>query len=122
MNPEFRRQLWLGFSTTRMVVLPLLLLAFFAAAYATPGNRAATALAMTGSVLFAVLVWGMGTFAVGASVIDEVTDRTWDQQRMSAMQPWAMTWGKLGGATAYGWYGGALCLLVAMSLRLIKLA
>ena len=114
MNPEFRRQLWLGFSTTRMVVLPLLLLAFFAAAYATPGNRAATALAMTGSVLFAVLVWGMGTFAVGASVIDEVTDRTWDQQRMSAMQPWAMTWGKLGGASAFAWYGGALCLAVAV--------
>jgi hypothetical protein len=114
MNPEFRRQLWLGFSTTRLVVLPLLLWACFAAAYVTSGNRAATVLAITGAVLFAVLVWGMGTFAAGASVNDEVTDRTWDQQRMSAMQPWAMTWGKLGGASAYAWYGGALCLMVAV--------
>jgi hypothetical protein len=59
-------------------------------------------------------VWGMGTLAASASVIDEITDRTWDQQRMSAMQPWAMTWGKLGGASAYAWYGGALCLLFAV--------
>ena len=118
MNPEFRRQLWLGFSPTRLVVLPLLLLACFAAAYltvnVTANARAASTLAITGATLFAVLVWGMGTFAAGASVTDEVTDRTWDQQRMSAMQPWAMTWGKLGGASAYGWYGGALCLGVAV--------
>ena len=118
MNPEFRRQLWLGFSPTRLVVLPLLLLACFAAAYLTANVsasvHAASTIAITGAALFAVLVWGMGTFAAGASVTDEVTDRTWDQQRMSAMQPWAMTWGKLGGASAYGWYGGALCLGVAV--------
>ena len=33
---------------------------------------------------------------------------------MSAMQPWAMIWGKLLGASSYGWYGGALALLVAI--------
>ena len=86
MNPEFRRQLWLGFSPTRLVVLPLLLLACFAAAYLTVNvtatARAASTLAVTGAALFAVLVWGMGTFAAGASVTDEVTDRTWDQQRL----------------------------------------
>ena len=114
MNPEFRRQLWLGFSPTRLVLLPLLLSACFAAAFMTATHTAAPALAITGAALFAVLVWGMGTIAVGASVLDEVTDRTWDQQRMSAMQPWAMTWGKLGGASAFGWYGGALCLAVAV--------
>ena len=119
MNPEFRRQLWLGFSPTRVVVLPLLLLACFAAAYllaakATAIAPIASVLSITGAALFAVLVWGTGTFAAGASVTDEVTDRTWDQQRMSAMRPWTMTWGKLGGASAFAWYGGALCLLVAV--------
>lgn len=118
MNPEFRRQLWLGFSSTRLAVLPVLLLACFAAAYLTGKDTgkesAALVLAITGAALFAVLVWGMGTLAAGTSVMEEVADRTWDQQRMSAMQPWAMTWGKLGGASAYGWYGGALCLLVAV--------
>ena len=119
MNPEFRRQLWLGFSPTRLIVLPMLLLACFGAAWLTIAKATAYArfpsvLYTTGAVLFAVLVWGMGTFAAGASVTDEMTDRTWDQQRMSAMRPWAMTWGKLGGASAFAWYGGALCLLVAV--------
>ncbi len=119
MNPEFRRQLWLGFSTTRVVVLPLLLLACFAVAYTASNSDAARTLAITGAVLFALLVWGMGMFAAGASVNDEVTDRTWDQQRMSAMQPWAMTWGKLGGASAFAWSGGALCLAVAVPAGLM---
>ncbi len=119
MNPEFRRQLWLGFSSTRLAVLPVLLLACFAAAYLTGKDNAASVLAITGSAMFAVLVWGMGTLAAGTSVMEEVTDRTWDQQRMSAMEPWAMTWGKLGGASAYGWYGGALCLLVAVPAALM---
>ena len=119
MNPEFRRQLWLGFSPTRLVVLPLLLLACFAAAFMTASDRPAQALAYTGAALFAVLAWGMGTLAAGTSVMEELTDRTWDQQRMSAMQPWAMTWGKLGGASAYAWYGGALCLLIAVPAAVI---
>ena len=114
MNPEFRRQLWLQFSATRLAVLPLLLMACFVAVYLSSEEQPAPALAVAGAVLFAVLVGGMGTLAAGASVMDEITDRTWDQQRMSAMQPWAMTWGKLAGSSAYGWYGGALCLLVAL--------
>ena len=114
MNPEFQRQLWLQFSPTRLLVLPLLLLACFAAIGLSGTDHIATALGVTGAALFGLLVWGMGTLAVGASVMDEITERTWDQQRMSAMQPWAMTWGKLAGASAYGWYGGAFCLLVAV--------
>jgi hypothetical protein len=122
MNPEFRRQLWLQLSPTRLAVLPLLLLACFVTAFLTAGDRttASAAIALTGAGLFVLLVWGMGTLAAGASVVDEITDRTWDQQRMSAMQPWAMTWGKLGGASAYGWYGGALCLLVALPAALLS--
>ncbi len=122
MNPEFRRQLWLGLSGTRLVILPALLLACFAAAFLTGGDRATSlqAIAITGAGLFVVLVWVMGTLAAGTSVTDEITDRTWDQQRMSAMQPWAMTWGKLAGASAYGWYGGALCLLIALPAALMS--
>ena len=114
MNPEFRRQLWLQFSTTRLIVLPLLLAAIFVAVAMTGTTTPAAALATTAMLLFAVLVMGVGTLAAGGSVMDEIADRTWDQQRMSAMQPWAMTWGKLAGSSAYGWYGGALCLLVAL--------
>jgi hypothetical protein len=116
VNPEFRRQLWLQFSSTRLLVLPVLLAACFAAVGLSLNkiDQIAPALAFTGAALFGLLVWGMGTLAAGASVLDEITERTWDQQRMSAMQPWAMTWGKLAGASAYGWYGAAWCLLVAV--------
>lgn len=114
MNPEFQRQLWLQFSPTRLAVLPALLLACFVAIGLSGTSEPVSALAYSAATLFGLLVWGMGTLAAGASVIDEITDRTWDQQRMSAMQPWAMTWGKLAGASAYGWYGSAFCLLVAI--------
>ena len=120
MNPEFRRQLWLQFSPARLIVLPLLIVACFAAVVASGPRQPASALAYMGAILFGLLVWGMGTLTAGASVMDEITERTWDQQRMSAMQPWAMTWGKLAGATAYGWYGGAWCLLVAVPSALIS--
>jgi hypothetical protein len=122
MNPEFRRQLWLGLSATRMAILPALLLACFVAAFLTGADRTTSlqAIAITGAGLFVVLVWGAGTLAAGASVTDEINDRTWDQQRMSAMQPWAMTWGKLAGASAFGWYGGALCLLIALPAALMS--
>lgn len=113
-NPEFRRQLWLQFSQARLLVLPALLAACFLAVGLSGAQHPASALAYTSAALFGVLVWGMGTLAVGASVMDEITERTWDQQRMSAMQPWAMTWGKLAGASAYGWYGGTFCLAVAL--------
>ncbi|MES2949339.1 MAG: hypothetical protein V4858_12440 [Pseudomonadota bacterium] len=119
MNPEFRRQLWLQFSATRLALLPLLLAASFCAVYLTVPTPPALPLASVGAALFGLLVLGMGTLAAGSSVMDEITDHTWDQQRMSAMQPWAMTWGKLAGATAYGWYGGALCLLVAVPSALV---
>ncbi|MBK9574682.1 MAG: hypothetical protein IPO43_19170 [Rhodoferax sp.] len=119
MNPEFRRQLWLQFSPTRLALLPSLLLTVFVAVFLTATEHPAPALAIAAALLFVFLVGAMGTFAAGASVIDEITDRTWDQQRMSAMQPWAMTWGKLAGATAYGWYGGALCLLVALPAAML---
>lgn len=114
MNPEFRRQLWLQFSVTRVGTLVLLLGACFTAVFLSTSGAAAPALTTAGATLFGLLVLGLGTVATGASVMDEIADRTWDQQRMSAMQPWAMTWGKLAGASAYSWLGGALCLLVAL--------
>lgn len=119
MNPEFRRQLWLQFSPARLILLPALLAACFVAVTLSTKAPAAPALAFTATALFGLLVWGMGTLAAGASVTDEILEHTWDQQRMSAMQPWAMTWGKLAGATAYGWYGGAWCLLVGVPSALV---
>jgi len=113
MNPEFRRQLWLQFSPARLILMPALLaLGSIAIMLSAEEGRLMNSLA--GSLLAACLliVFGMGTNAAGTSILEEIQERTWDQQRMSAMQPWAMTWGKLAGATSYAWFGGILCLLV----------
>lgn len=113
MNPEFRRQLWLQFSPARLVLMPALLI-LGSVAVALSANEDNLMEALAGAVLsaFFLIVYGMGTNAAGASILEEIQERTWDQQRMSAMQPWTMTWGKLFGATSYAWYGGALCLFV----------
>jgi hypothetical protein len=64
------------------------------------------------SSLFVFIVWLWGARNTNASIADELRDKTWDQQRMSALDPWTMTWGKLFGATSFNWYGGLMCLAV----------
>jgi hypothetical protein len=114
MNPEFLRQVCLHFSPTRVVVVPALLGLAALAAYLSDPQDFLKNWAMLGTLGFGVLVFGMGMRAAGASVTDEITERTWDQQRMSAMPAWDMVWGKWAGSTAYSWYGASLCLLIAV--------
>ena len=56
------------------------------------------------------MAWG--SHRAGDSVLDELRERTWDSQRMSALNPWSMTWGKLCGATAIPWFAGIISLSV----------
>ncbi|MDR2874551.1 MAG: hypothetical protein LBV44_01295 [Methylobacillus sp.] len=111
MNPEFRRNLWLSFSTHRLIAMPALLALIFLTAAITAVN-VPLILYNTASILFILIAWGWGALNAGASIVDEFREKTWDQQRMSALGSWTMTWGKLFGATAFNWYGGAICLLV----------
>ncbi len=110
-NPEFQRQIWLTWSLTRALVLPALLgLAAAAVALAArDAQEAAANLARAAVIGFVVVVWLYGSREAGASVVDEIRDRTWDQQRMGALPPWPMTWGKLLGSTSLAWWGGAIC-------------
>jgi hypothetical protein len=112
MNPEFQRQLWLQFSPTRLALMPAMLVLFLVPFAIFVSDSPFGPLASVCAALFLGLTCVMGTFAVAASVADEFVEHTWDQQRMSAMGPWTMTWGKLLGAASYGWYGGALCMVV----------
>ncbi len=112
-NPEFRRNLWLSFSTHRLVAMPALLgLTFLAAVLADPQDNVAERLYGAAIMLFIFIVWLWGARNANAAIVDELRDKTWDQQRMSALSPWTMTWGKLFGATSFNWYGGAMCLMV----------
>lgn len=120
INPEFRRQLWLQFSVSRLVVAPALLLLIILGIYwmSVDAVSAYTSIAITGGMLFLFFTIAMGASAAGSSMVDEINEHTWDQQRMNAMTPWGMTWGKLAGATSFAWYCGAWCLAVAVPAAL----
>lgn len=108
MNPEFQRNLWLELPAHRLVAMPaVLVLVFFAAWLAGGGASFAGAAQLLIALL--LIVWG-GRLAAEA-VLNEVIGHTWDGQRMSAITPWEMTWGKLLGSTAFMWYGAAWCLV-----------
>ncbi|MCC7413142.1 MAG: hypothetical protein IT495_16120 [Gammaproteobacteria bacterium] len=110
MNPELRRNLWLELTPQRLVAMPLVLWLVFLAAYVSSGEEIGSAVATVALLLYTGIpvVWGMRL--ASASVLEEVRGGTWDTQKLSALGPWTMTWGKLFGATAFAWYGGLICL------------
>ena len=113
MNPEFKRQLWLELDPGRVVVLAIVLGALFTLmgmldARGIPGVAVPTVALVT----FIAMTVAWGAHRAGESVLAELRERTWDTQRISALSPTEMGWGKLFGATSYAWLGGALCLAV----------
>lgn len=111
MNPELRRNFWLELTLHRMLALPVGLVLAFLLAYSWAKDDPGGSLATTAATLFiGFALWG--ALQAGDAVKGEVRARTWDGQRMSAIEPWAMAWGKLAGATSFAWYGGLICLVV----------
>lgn len=112
LNPEFQRQLYLECSRTRLVGIPLVLGIIFTFSSLLDGYRLGEASEQTALILYllATLLWGARQ-AVD-SVLDEYRERTWDNQRLSALGAWELAWGKLAGSTSMAWYAGALCLAV----------
>ena len=111
-NPEFKRNIWLELSLHRLIAAPVLLgLVFFVAMQNDHG------LVMTNTIaksifIIATILWG--SQLAFSSVSDELQNRTWDNQRMSALSPLKLAWGKLLGATAFAWYIGLPCIIVML--------
>jgi hypothetical protein len=114
MNPEFQRNLWLEISPARLVLMPAVLSLIGLLVVVLNPDDPQRSLFVAFSVLFVALTAGWGSLLVVSSIQDEVLERTWDQQRLSALGPWEMAWGKLLGSAVYAWYGGAWCALVAV--------
>ncbi len=114
MNPELRRNLWLELGWHRRIAAPAVLLLVFGlvGANADPGEDWRAAVHPVALVIAIASLFLWGTREAAAAVVDEVRSRTWDLQRLSALGPWDMTWGKLVGATVFPWYVGGLCLAV----------
>ncbi|MFM8331987.1 MAG: ABC transporter permease [Candidatus Methylumidiphilus sp.] len=110
-NPEFERQLWLEFSVSRLASVSLVLGVLLALTRALDDAHFKDATANTAAGLYLLMVSWWGARQAVDSVLDEQRNRTWDTQRLSALGPWAMVWGKLFGSTLVVWYGAVLCLL-----------
>ncbi|HYN64870.1 MAG TPA: hypothetical protein VES36_09740, partial [Candidatus Limnocylindrales bacterium] len=82
--------------------------------YTAAASDKLESMAMTAAAIAAVLLGIWGTRCAADCVMEEVRARTWDGQRMSAIGPWAMTWGKLFGSASFAWYGGLMALAVVM--------
>jgi hypothetical protein len=115
MNPEFQRNLWLEAGPRRLAWAGFALAAIYGATLLIGEERPVQALGIAGMLVFAAtgLLWGPRI--AGRAVGDEVAQRTWDFQRLSALEPWDMTWGKLFGATSLSWLA-ALSGLVLVAL------
>ena len=109
MNPEFRRNLILELSVQRLIAMPAILFLIYTAASLTGEYGVVTWVAKIVMVGLPV-VWG--TRLAADSVLGEVSARTWDGQRMSALGPWTMSWGKLLGSTVFVWYGTVISIPV----------
>ena len=107
MNPEFERNLWLEAAPRRMAGAGVILAVIYGAtalvARTADPRMLIAALGTAGMVVFVAsgLVWA--GWAAGSSILDEIRGRTWEFQRLSALTPWMMTWGKLFGAGALAW-------------------
>ena len=123
MNPEFTRNLWLETTPRRIAWAAVAVAAIlFASAalfgHAGPGGMGrrgpVEAIGAAGLLIFVVagLIWG-GREA-GRAVRIEIGERTWDFQRLSALTPWRMTWGKLFGATSLAWLTALAGLIAAV--------
>ena len=112
LNPEFQRQLYLECSQARLIGVPVVLGIIFSLSYFIDDYHLGSATAQTALILFMLITLVWGARQTVDSIVEEQRDRTWDTQRLSALGPWTMTWGKLFGSTAMVWYAAALCLLM----------
>ncbi|HKD47367.1 MAG TPA: hypothetical protein VKB67_06750 [Rhizomicrobium sp.] len=108
MNPEFQRNLWLELAPARILLMAGFVFCVLAIFSAAPPALPGPGFAATALYYFLVVLWGTRNAAL--SVIVEIRERTWDFQKLNAIHPFAMMWGKLFGSTSFVWFGGILCL------------
>jgi hypothetical protein len=114
VNPEFRRNVWVQFTWTRLLAAPLLS-AIACYGYLLISEHDYRWLQNAAELIGGGVIIGLlGTRRAADSLAEEVSGGTWESQRMSGLGAWQMTWGKLLGSTAFNWYCAAIALLVVL--------
>jgi hypothetical protein len=109
VNPEFQRNLLLEWNLHRMILIAGVIAGIFVLAGLFGTQNVVANIALL-TFLLGTVLWG--GHRAGDAILDELRERTWDSQKMSAIDPWAMTWGKLFGATIMPWFAGCISLIV----------
>lgn len=118
-NPEFQRNIWLELTPHRLISMPIVLGIIFLMTYLLEDSfsegitiTASQGITITATFLFFILVVMWGSKLSSEAITSEIQDKTWDNQRMTTIGPWSMSWAKLFGSTIFTWYGGLLCIAV----------
>ncbi len=115
-NPEFQRNIWLELTPHRLISMPIVLGIIFLMIYLQMvyllEEYFYQGITITATFLFFILVVMWGSKLSSEAITSEIQDKTWDNQRMTTISPWSMSWAKLFGSTIFTWYGGLLCIAV----------
>ncbi|ARU54262.1 hypothetical protein OLMES_0154 [Oleiphilus messinensis] len=114
MNPELQKNIWLNLSPHRLVATPIVMILLVILVHILMNSTN-----LLGEVVDPILYIGIfgclsigGAYASAQSVLIEFAEKTWDQQRMSPLSPWALVWGKVLGGGIFWWYLTCLMLLL----------
>lgn len=111
LNPELRRYFWLDFTIQRMLLAPIIITLLIYIFHLMNHSSSETAFYLA---CFFIFLWGIKN--ASETVIEEISDHTWDFQRQSSLLPVEMTLGKLFGSTLYSWYGAIISLIFYIAL------
>jgi len=117
MNPEFGRNLRVEISPYRLMAMTLTLALIFLLVHMASGPLSGATNSALAQIMFIAIAVIWGSRLAAGSVLQEIRANTWDSQKLSALSPWQMTWGKLLGSTSYVWFGGMLCGAVYLIYR-----
>ncbi|MDF3023412.1 MAG: hypothetical protein K0R10_773 [Alphaproteobacteria bacterium] len=117
LTPEFHHQLWSKCPPYKLVAAPVLLLLLWGISYGDLGiglpGPVALRIGSLYTFLIVVLIWG--SYEASIAMDEEIKSRTWDHQRVSAISPAQLAFGKLFGSTSYTWYVGLMCIVAYFS-------
>lgn len=118
-NPELQKNVWLELSTQRLIMMPVIIFAvlFLVSISSNEPESVMSQVTFTGASII-LMIWGAKV--AYDNIIAEYNERTWDWQRMSAIEPRQILVGKLLGATVYNWYGGLICLALWCALAVMN--
>jgi hypothetical protein len=126
-NPEIQRNAWLELSLIKVALLPVLfiLVLYLFVIYSTQINSGydgsySMILANTTFAMGLVFLNSVGLFKASNAVTDEANSGTWLLQRLTPVDPWRMSIGKLFGPSIIAWYGGIIGWVIIVLIAVVN--